>query len=103
MRPHIVFVHIGPSLPAYLEIAVVQARRFNDCDIWLLAPDQALKKAAFEPDAKLRTVSCEALGLSDTHRQFNRIATLDIESGTPGGSIPGYYYDGLASNQTIRR
>lgn len=29
----------------------------------------------------------------------NRIATLDIESGTPAGSIPGYFYDGLAASQ----
>lgn len=31
----------------------------------------------------------------------NRVATLDIESGTPAGSIPGYYYDGLAANQMV--
>lgn len=77
MRPHIVFVHIGPLLPNYLEVAVAQARRFNDCDIWLLAPAQALEKAVFDTDQKLRTVSCEALGLSDTHRRFHRVATLD--------------------------
>ena len=75
MTPQIVFVHIGPVLPAHLAVAVAQARRFNACPVWLVAPEQALKKASLE--AGLRTVSCEALGLSGRHRQFHQVATLD--------------------------
>jgi len=45
-----------------------------------------------EVDAELRL-----LYVADTGN--NRIATLDIESGTPGGTIPGYFYDGLANSQ----
>lgn len=75
--PQIVFVHIGPALPVYLKIALAQARRFTDGDIWLVASAQALKGSALGPDPDLRAVSCEALGLSDVHRQFHRVATLD--------------------------
>lgn len=74
---HIVFVHVGPALPAHLEIAAAQARRFSDGFVWLVASEDALKNAVLSRDCGLRTVSCESLGLSDLQRLFLRCTPLD--------------------------
>ncbi|MFH1985906.1 MAG: hypothetical protein ABIL58_29070 [Pseudomonadota bacterium] len=75
--PHIVFVHIGSRLPDHLLTAVAQARRFNAGGIWLVAPALALQEAVAITGHGLNTVACEELGLSDVHRRFLAVATLD--------------------------
>lgn len=76
----IVFVHIGPSLPQYLEIALKQARLFNDSEIILIANQAPMQ----EWESKLQNlqitgISCESLVQSDRHITFSRSSKLNRE------------------------
>ncbi len=67
----IVCVHIGKSLPSYLEIALAQARLFNEeCPIILIANEEALK--GFESKSNITLVSCESLPLTPEHAEFQQ-------------------------------
>jgi len=74
----IVFVHIGPTLPSYLPIALKQARLFNpDAALYLIANEEALANPSQElKEALPFYVSCESLSKSKYHRQFIKKSKL---------------------------
>jgi hypothetical protein len=64
----IVFVHLGPSLPAYTPLSLSQARLFNpDCPIYLVANQEALENFS---DNTVITIPCESLAKSGPHEKF---------------------------------
>lgn len=72
----IVFVHIGKTLPAHLEIALAQARLFNrECPIILIANANALQ--GFCPSSNTTLVSCESLPLTREHEEFRKRSKLN--------------------------
>src|SRR5579862_8390243 len=73
----IVFVHLGPHLPSYLEDAVWQARLFNTCDIYIIAHNKALKQADVHALKKLaKLIPVESLRKTQQHRDFVKKSTL---------------------------
>lgn len=65
----LVFVHIGRTLPPYLEIALKQARLFNqECPLVLIANKEALE--SFNLDLDVQVVSCESLPQTTEHQEF---------------------------------
>jgi hypothetical protein len=75
--PVILFVHLGPALPAWLGTTLQQARVFNSCDIVLVAEAQALARAHLPASLNISQVPLQELGLSDKHREFREISPLD--------------------------
>lgn len=83
----IVFVHIGPELPGYLDSSATQARLFNeDCPIYLIANEVALQNLSETlKQQNLTIVTCESLVKTSEHQLFLR--------DTPGGpSDPGGFW-----------
>ncbi len=70
----IIYVHLGPSLPAYIYIALEQARLFNpEREICLIANQQAIKSTTYDFNAqKFTTIECETLTYSPEHIVFNK-------------------------------
>lgn len=67
----IVYVHIGESLPSYLEISMAQARLFNPtCPIILIANEKALK--SFTSSLNIETIPCESLSPTREHNYFSQ-------------------------------
>ena len=70
----IVFVHVGPCLPAHVEVALFQARLFNpDCPIYLLANQRALQN--FHPkDTTINAtyVPLESLQRTSAHTTWSK-------------------------------
>ena len=65
----IVCVHIGETLPPYLEIALEQARLFNpEASIVLIANAEALE--SFHSRIDVTAVSCESLPRTQEHEKF---------------------------------
>lgn len=71
---NLVFIHIGKSIPSYVETAINQARNFNpDCQIILIANNEALKKL----NSNLRSKNvvytpCESLPMTPQHLAFRK-------------------------------
>lgn len=83
----IVFVHIGASLPSYLDTAASQARLFNkECPIYLVANEMALEHISDTlKQQNLTIVTCESLTKTTEHEHFL--------NDTPGGpSEPGGFW-----------
>jgi hypothetical protein len=73
----IVFVHIGPTLPDYLPIAVEQARLFNrDCPVYIIGNKKAFQSAPFSFDKSIRCIHCETLKTSKSHETFRAQSKL---------------------------
>jgi hypothetical protein len=73
----IVFVHIGDSLPPYLEMAISQARLFNEeCLITLIASEKALQK---NPCSACIPICYEQLPITPEHREFQKRTPLREE------------------------
>lgn len=69
----IVFIHIGPKLPAHISTSIEQARLFNEeCPIYLIASKKALKQADFLKRNQVTFVSCESLKTSVLHTEFRK-------------------------------
>ena len=74
----IVFVHIGPKIPGYLECAMMQARVFNECRIILIANEKPIKGIRkFCEEYKIDLRSCESLEKSYRHKTFAKKSKLD--------------------------
>lgn len=72
----IVFVHIGDTLPPYLQTAVTQARAFNkECPIFLIANEKALQT----PINEASCISCESLIKTTDHLRFIQKTKLNKE------------------------
>lgn len=79
IRPNIVYIHLGPSLPNYLNISIAQTRLFNpDANIFILANSSAfnLKKRELSP-YNVTLVDALALVPSDLRTRFNNVSNLD--------------------------
>ena len=74
----IVFVHIGSKLPAYLPIALRQAKLFNpETPIILLANQEAINSSSIGEEYQV--IPVESLTLSDEHRYFKNHNTLNFQ------------------------
>jgi hypothetical protein len=78
-NPHIIFVHIGDTIPAYTYVALEQARLFNeDAHLYLIANQKAIKNSPYDFNRHaIITVTCESLPRSRSHKKFNKETTLD--------------------------
>ncbi|HEY5236145.1 MAG TPA: hypothetical protein VIJ14_08210 [Rhabdochlamydiaceae bacterium] len=66
-----VFVHIGKALPSYLEIALEQARLFNEeCPIVLIASGKALE--GFHAKSNITLMAYESLPVTAQHEEFQK-------------------------------
>lgn len=77
MNYSIVFVHIGTTLPIYLHYSILQCRKFNQCDIILVANSEAIAKSHIDPSLNVILVPCESLRISQKQQLFNKVAPLD--------------------------
>ncbi len=70
----IIYVHLGPSIPGYIYVALEQARLFNpDREICFIANQQALRATQYNFKAqRFITVACESLTYSPEHIFFNQ-------------------------------
>lgn len=77
--PSLVFIHLGPELPAYLPIALNQARLFNpDLDIYLLANKAPLSHLSDEiTKSHPICVAAESLPKQAQHAKFSKESKLD--------------------------
>ncbi len=68
----IVFVHLGPRIPAYLYVALEQARLFNpEKEVCLIANQQAFDASPYNFSTNAITpVVCETLARTPEHVQF---------------------------------
>ena len=73
----LVFVHLGPAIPAYTRDTLRQARLFNACPIYLVAGRDALAGFPLEPAWNVEPVACESLPRTEAHGEFERRSTLD--------------------------
>lgn len=75
----IVFIHIGKTLPDYLETAVIQARLFNkECPIFLIGNEIALKRASEGlVNSQITSVALETLHPLPEHFRFWQNSKLD--------------------------
>ncbi|MFH1831567.1 MAG: hypothetical protein ABH827_02075 [bacterium] len=81
----LVYVHIGPDLPAYVEDVTFQARLFNETeDIYLVVSQAALDKedkkrmlAHMRDDLYVKIVPVESLTRSQEHEAFTKKTTLN--------------------------
>lgn len=73
----IVFVHLGKEIPAYLPVAVKQARLFNrECPIYVLHH----KSAKLPVEMEAISIECESLPQSSFHQTFLKKTKLDKRS-----------------------
>jgi hypothetical protein len=77
MNHSIVFVHIGTTLPSYLNEALLQSRMFNHCNIFLIANREALVRSPIDTSLNITFVPCESIGLSQKHQTFHKVARLE--------------------------
>lgn len=73
----IVFIHLGPSLPNYFEVAVDQVLLFNKCPIYLILNKQALGSAPKSLLKKITPVISESLLPSKAHLSFMQIVATN--------------------------
>lgn len=68
----ILFVHLGPRIPAYIYVALEQARLFNpDKQVCLIANQHAIDASAYDFSAHTITpVACESLTQTKEHAEF---------------------------------
>jgi hypothetical protein len=67
----IVLVHVGDSLPAYIQTCVKQIRMFNNCDVFLICNRVALeKKLSYLERYNVTCVPCESLQATKAHISF---------------------------------
>ncbi len=67
----IVLVHIGDTLPVYIEACVQQIRTFNECDIFLISNKRAFEERHPYLDRyNVICVTCESLQKSPAHASF---------------------------------
>jgi hypothetical protein len=74
-RHGIVFAHLGGELPAWAFASMAQASFFNSCPIFMVAEAAALKSAKLP--AGVQGIAIEDVGVSDIHRAFRQVSTLD--------------------------
>jgi hypothetical protein len=66
-----VFVHVGPTPPPYLPIAIEQTRLFNKtCPIYLLIDQKAISKLPKHLSAYI--IPLESLQKSDSHKKYEK-------------------------------
>jgi hypothetical protein len=74
--PALVFIHLGPELPAWLPDALAQARIFNRGHIVVAAQKAALAQLTAE-SLDVERVAIEDLAVSDRQRAFRELSPLD--------------------------
>ena len=87
---NIVFIHLGKTLPSYLSDALFQARLFNpECNILLLANQEALTSYADSDNLAITTIPVETLTQSEAHQNFSALSSLD--RGNPNNVYEGFW------------
>jgi len=75
--PAIIFIHLGPDVPAWLPDALTQARIFNRGRIVVAAQAAALAQLAAPASLNIERMAVEDLSISDKHRAFRELSPLD--------------------------
>lgn len=78
--PHlstVVFVHLGPEIPAYAAVAIRQAARFGATTIHLAAEKAALQRFALPPGLPVVPVALDGIELTPLHREFRAICPFN--------------------------
>jgi len=73
----IVFIHLGPVIPAYTARAISQAARFSTGPLYLVAEQEALAAFTLPEMARMTVVACEDLSISPLHQAFRDINPLN--------------------------
>lgn len=75
----IVFIHLGPTIPDYLPIALKQARLFNrDAEIVLIANEAATSSVLDKlTEHQITLINCESLNETSEHQCFLKSSKLD--------------------------
>lgn len=66
----IVYVHIGPSLPTFLKVAIDQALLFNNCPVYLILNQEALENTPKDFLKNVTPITCESLTKSKAHLSY---------------------------------
>lgn len=76
---NIIFVYLSAQLPAYIQVALEQARLFNPVtDIYLIANQQAINQShEYLNKSQIIAIPAETLKASKYHHRFNQKSTLD--------------------------
>jgi len=76
---HLVYVHIGDTIPPYAYVTFEQARLFNkNTNIILIANEKAFASSSYNFDFyNIQKVPCESLATSIYHQNFNKHSKLD--------------------------
>ena len=77
MSPSIVFIHVGPTIPAFTADAMAQAARFSSGTIYLVGERAALAQFALPRIDRVVAVASEDLGLSPVHAAFRQVSPFD--------------------------
>jgi hypothetical protein len=72
-----ILVYRGPVLPAYIGVALKQARLFSSGEIYMVVDASALGQLPAEALDGIRMVTLEELGISPAHARFKEISRLD--------------------------
>jgi hypothetical protein len=73
----IVFIHLGPVIPAYTARAISQAARFSTGPLYLVAEQEALAAFTLPEMSRIMVVACEDLSISALHQAFRDINPMN--------------------------
>ncbi len=73
----IVFIHLGPVIPAHTARAITQAARFSTGPLYLVAEQEALAAFTLPEMLRITVVACEDLSISPLHQAFRDINPLN--------------------------
>ena len=77
MSSSVVFIHLGPAIPAFTADAIKQAARFSTGPLYLVAERAAIKAFALPEVPRIIAIACEDLGISPMHQAFRNCCPLD--------------------------
>jgi hypothetical protein len=77
MTHAILFVHLGPQLPPWLQGAVYQARMFNVCPVIVVAEAAALAQGDIPAALNVTKLALEEIAISAKHRAFRDVSPFD--------------------------
>lgn len=72
-RNSIVFIHLGPAIPAYTAHTIRQAARFSGGPLYLMAERAALATFTLPEVPRITAIASEDLSVSSLHRAFRDI------------------------------
>lgn len=77
MSTSIVFIHLGPIIPAFTADAIRQAARFITCPMYLAAERASIAAFRLPEIPRITAIACEDLGMSPLHQAFRDICPFN--------------------------